>query len=201
VASDRRLTRESARAAGACYSDERIACLVPLLGLSPAQVARLPIPHGDRHWALVMACGANQRTLREHAVWCARQALSLVQDTDSRSVAVCDVAARHARGEATDGELAAAWDAARDAAWAAARDAAWDAVRAAAWAAARDAASAAAWAAAGAAARDAARAAAWAAAWDAVRAAARDAASAAAWAAAGAAQLADLAARLEAQDG
>jgi len=201
VASDRRLTRESARAAGACYSDERIACLVPLLGLSPAQVARLPIPHGDRHWALVMACGANQRTLREHAVWCARQALSLVQDTDSRSVAVCDVAARHARGEATDGELAAAGAAARAAARAAAWDAAGAAARAAAGAAARAAAGAAARAAARAAAWDAAgaaaRAAAWAAAWDAAGAAA----GAAARDAAGAAQLADLAARLEAQDG
>jgi hypothetical protein len=76
------------------------------------------------------------------------------------------------KGKATDVELAAAIDAARDAAWAAAEDAARDA----AWAAARAAARDAAWAAA----IDAARAAAWdaarAAAWDAAIDAARDAA-------------------------
>jgi hypothetical protein len=68
-----RLTRESARAAGACYSDERIACLVPPLGLTPAQVARLPIPPGDRYWALAMACGASQSTKHKAAVWCANK--------------------------------------------------------------------------------------------------------------------------------
>ena len=85
--------------------------------------------------------------------------------TDPRSVAVLDVAERHARGEATDEELADAADAAAaDAADAAAADAA-------------DAADAAAWAAWAAAAADAA---------DAAAAAAADAADAAAWAAAAA---------------
>ena len=96
---------------------------------------------------------------RQYAVWCARQVQHLM--TDPRSLAALDVAERHALGQATDDELAAAWAAARDAARAAARDAA----RAAAWAAARDAAWAAAWAAA----RDAARDAAWDAAWAAAR--------------------------------
>ena len=75
--------------------------------------------------------------------------------TDQRSLAAVEAAERHARGEATDAELAAAWaaarDAARDAAWPAdaawaaawgadaARDAAWAAAAAAAWSAARDA--------------------------------------------------------------
>ena len=101
---------------------------------------------------------------RRYAVWCARQVQHLM--TDERSIAALDVAERHANGEATDQELAAARDAARAAAWAAARDAA----RAAAWAAAWDSAGDAAWDAARAAAWDAARAAAWAAgdaAWDA----------------------------------
>jgi hypothetical protein len=86
------------------------------------------------------------------AVRCARRVQYLM--TDPRSVAALDVAERHAKGEATDEELAkarsaayAAWDAARAAAEDAAEDAAVVA-RATAWAAAR---------------------AAWAAAWDAAR--------------------------------
>jgi hypothetical protein len=94
---------------------------------------------------------------RRYAVWCARQVQHLM--TDERSIAALDVAERHASGEATEQELAAAWDAAWDAARAAAWDAAGDAARAAAgdaaWAAAGDAARAAAGAAARAAARDA----------------------------------------------
>jgi hypothetical protein len=78
----------------------------------------------------------NERTQRLFAVWCAREALRLVDRPDQRSVAACDVAERYANGEATDGELDAAWVAARDAAWVAARDAA----RVAAWVAARVAA-------------------------------------------------------------
>jgi hypothetical protein len=90
------------------------------------------------------------RELRLFAVFCARQVEHLL--TDQRSIDAISMAEKFAKGEATTGELTAAWAAA----WAAA-DAAW----AAAWAAAD-----AAWAAAGAATRDAANAA-WAAAWDA----------------------------------
>ena len=87
------------------------------------------------------------RAYRLLAVWFARQVQHLM--TDPRSLAALDVAERHANGEATHGELsaawAAAWDAARDAAGAAAgaaaRDAAWDAAKDAAW----DAAGAVAW--------------------------------------------------------
>jgi hypothetical protein len=98
----------------------------------------------------------NEKTARLFAVWCAREALKLVDNPDPRSIAACDVAERYANGEATDEELAAAraaaWDSARDAAGAAARAAAW----AAAWDAAGAAARAAAWYAAGAAVRYAA---------------------------------------------
>ena len=117
-------------------------------------------------------CRAEPQHAREwrlFAVWSARQVQHLMKD--ERSIAALDVAERHANGQATDEELAAAWAAA----WAAA-----EAAGAAAWAA-----GAAAWAAAGAAAR-AAEAAAWAAAWAAAR-----AAEAAAWAAAWAAQKAE----------
>ena len=85
----------------------------------------------------------NDKTLRLFAVWCAREALKLVDNPDPRSVNACDVAERYANGEATDEELAAALAAARDAARAAAWDAALAAALAAARAAARDAARAA----------------------------------------------------------
>ena len=90
------------------------------------------------------------KTWRLFAVWCGRQVEHLMEDERSKNA--LNVAERHANGEATDAELAAAWAAAR----AAARDAAWAAAWAAARAAARDAAGAAARAAAWAAARDAA---------------------------------------------
>lgn len=91
--------------------------------------------------------------IRLHACWCVRQVWHLLADERSRNVV--EVAERYARGEATRGELAAAWDAAWDAAsaawaaWAAravraVRSAEVEAARAAAWAAevdgARDAA-------------------------------------------------------------
>ena len=121
-------------------------------------------------WVATRRGVLTDRELRLFAVWSASQVQRLM--TDSRSLAALDVAERHANGEATDEELAAAGAAARAAAraaaWAAAGDAAGAAARAAAWAAAGDAAGdaagAAAWAAAGAAARAAAGAAAWAAA-------------------------------------
>ena len=104
----------------------------------------------DALWCL-RAVPNCDREARLYAVWCARQVQRLM--TDPRSIVALDVAERHANGDATDAELAAA----EAAAWAAARAAAGDA-----WAAARAvraAAGAAAWAAAGA----AAGAAAWAA--------------------------------------
>ena len=107
-------------------------------------------------------CRAEPQHAREwrlFAVWCARRALALIPSPDPRSIAACDVAERHARGEASDADLAAARAAAWDAARAAARAAAWAAAWDAAWAAAWDAAWAAAWDAARAAAWDAARAA------------------------------------------
>jgi hypothetical protein len=124
----------------------------------------------DALWCLV-ACEGIDREARLYAVWCARQAQHLM--TDPRSLAALDVAERHANGEATDADLAAAETEARSAAWAEA----WSAARAEAWAAARAAARAAAWAEAWAAARAAAwaaaRAEAWAEAWAEAKAEAR----------------------------
>ena len=100
-------------------------------------------PARDRLWVVIRNECIDECTLRLFTVWCARQALALIDNPDPRSVAAVDMAERFANGEATSKELAAACDAAR----AAARDAAWAAASAAAWAAARDAAWAA-WAAA-----------------------------------------------------
>ena len=126
------------------------------------------------------------REWRLFAVWCARQVQHLM--TDPRSIAALDVAERHAQGQATDEELAAAAAAAEAAAEAAARARAAEAARAtwAAWAEAARAEAAAraagAWAAEAARAAEAAWAAeAWAAAAEAeaARAAAAEAARAA----------------------
>jgi hypothetical protein len=117
----------------------------------------------------------SERTLRLFAVWCAWEALALVDRPDPRTIDAVDVAEKYANGNATDRELSearaaagyAAWTAARTSAWTAASAAARDAARTSTWTAARTAA----WAAASTAAR---RTAAWdtaahTAAWDAAR--------------------------------
>ena len=101
----------------------------------------------DALWCLCAVDG-HQREMRRVAVDCARAVQHLM--ADPRSVAALDVAERHANGEATDGELSAAWSAARSAAWSAwsaAESAAWSAAESAAWSA-RSAAWSAAWSAA-----------------------------------------------------
>ena len=70
----------------------------------------------DAIWCL-RAVEGKDREVRLFAVWCARQVQHLMKD--QRSIDVLDVAERYANGEATGDELAAAWNAARDAAWAA----------------------------------------------------------------------------------
>ena len=164
----KKITRELLRDWYACYSDDRIHELVPVEGLTPAQVLdRTDVPVEDRLWVVLRESVIPRRELHLLACKWAREALAVVGNPDPRSVAAIDCAERFARGKATTEELAAAWDsacaAACDAACDAARDAACDAACSAAcdaaWAAARAAARAAAWAAARAAACDAARAA------------------------------------------
>ena len=104
----------------------------------------------DTLWALRSVPEYNN-LWRKYAVWCARQVQHLM--TDQRSLDALDVAWRHSEGEATDGELAVAQDAAEDAAWYVVGATARAAARAATRAAAGDAAWAAAWATAGDAAR------------------------------------------------
>ena len=108
----------------------------------------------DKLWSVLREEFMPAPTLHEFACICAECALSLIENPDPRNVKAIEVKRAWMRGEATAGELAAAWEAAYDAAWDAASDAAYDAAWAAsdaAWEAASDAA----WAAA----RDAARAA------------------------------------------
>jgi hypothetical protein len=66
-------------------------------------------PH-DRIWVVTKLL--DDKTNRLFAVWCAREALKLVENPDTRSIAACDVAERFANGEATAEELAAAYGAA-----------------------------------------------------------------------------------------
>jgi hypothetical protein len=93
-------------------------------------------PAVDRLWVVLRKDCIDRRTLRLFAVWCARQALTLIDNPDPRSVAACDVAERFAFGNASDEDLAVACAAACAASCAVA----WAAAYAAAYAAAGDAA-------------------------------------------------------------
>lgn len=87
---------------------------------------RSVVPPQDIVWLLCRNHFLPDRDLRLFAVWCAREALGLLDSPDPRSVAACDVAERYANGEASLEELGAARDAAysaRDAAYAVATDA------------------------------------------------------------------------------
>jgi hypothetical protein len=75
----------------------------------------------DALWCLRSVDGF-QSEIRLYAVDCARSVRHLMNDP--RSIAAIDVAERHANGNATDSELAAAGAAAWDVAWGAARAAA-----------------------------------------------------------------------------
>ena len=186
------ITRAMLRDWDACYDDDEIAALVPVAGVTPLEVLDANIPAEDRLWVLLHEEIIPARELRLLAVRWARGVLdgerAAGREPAAESWAAVDVAERHARGEATDTELAAARVSARAAAGSAARTAAAEAAadaaaEAAAWAADardRDAASGAA--------AHAARAAAWSTARD-----TRDYYGwVAAWDAAGAAQLADV---------
>ena len=60
-----------------------------------------------------------ERDIRLFAVWCAREALKLVDNPDPRSINVCNVAEKYAKGKATKEELDTAADAVDAAFWAA----------------------------------------------------------------------------------
>ena len=62
----------------------------------------------DIVWLLCRKEFMTDKDLRLFAVWCAREALKLVENPDPRSVEACNVAEKFANGEATQGEMAAA---------------------------------------------------------------------------------------------
>lgn len=91
----------------------------------------------DIIWLLCNKLFMSNKDMRLFALWCAREALRLVESPDSRSIEACNVAERYAKGKATIEELNAAETAARNA-WSTGEDAGEDAAWAA-WAATRDA--------------------------------------------------------------
>ena len=95
----------------------------------------------DIVWLLCHNEFLSDKDLRLFSVWCAREALKLVNNPDVRSVDACNVAERYANGEASCEELEAAESAARSAAesaaWSAAESASWSAAWSASWSAAR----------------------------------------------------------------
>ncbi len=86
----------------------------------------------DIIWLLCNKLYMSERDMRLFAVWCAREALKLIDNPDPRSITACDIAERYANGEATFEEL----DAAMAIAAAAAASTAWSpAAESAVWAA------------------------------------------------------------------
>ena len=77
---------------------------------------RNTVPAEDILWLLLRNEFVSNKDLRLFAVWCAREALSLIDNPDNRSVEACNVTERHVNGEATDEELDLAWEGAEIAA-------------------------------------------------------------------------------------
>ena len=71
----------------------------------------------DIIWLLCNKLYMSDRDMRLFAVWCAREALKLVDSPDPRSIEACNVAERFANGEATSEKLGVAYAAAWAAAW------------------------------------------------------------------------------------
>ena len=97
------------------------------------------VSNEDKLWAVLREEFIDAPVLHEYACRCAEYALTFVREPDSRSIAAIEAKRKWLRGEISNDDLTAAWDAA----WAAARAAAWDAAWAAAWASTRAAAKAA----------------------------------------------------------
>ena len=110
---------------GACYEADRLAALferplTPLDVLTRRDGAWSDVPATDRFWVVLHEGVLPDSTMRLFACACARRALererSRGREPDHRSWAAVEIVEAHARGNATDKQLAAAWAAARDAA-------------------------------------------------------------------------------------
>jgi hypothetical protein len=69
------------------------------------------VPAKDILWLLLREKFLSEKDLILFAVWCAREALKLIENPDERSVEACNVAERYANGEATKEEFLAVRDA------------------------------------------------------------------------------------------
>jgi hypothetical protein len=76
------------------------------------QKYRNVVPAKDIVWLLLREEFLSVKDLRLFSVWCAREALKLIEKPDERSVNACNVAERYVNGEATKEEFLAAYDAA-----------------------------------------------------------------------------------------
>ena len=99
-----KITREQLRRWGACYTDKKIAELVPEDGLTPLEVAALDIPKKDRMWVLLREDVIPARALRLLACGWAEDACLRTGWNDERSLNAIAVARRFAVGEATEAE-------------------------------------------------------------------------------------------------
>ena len=93
-----------------CYdpSEKKIPDGETLSVLDWVEKYRSVVPTQDIIWLLCHNEFLSDRDLRLFAVWCAREALSLMESPDPRCVAACDVAERYANGEASQEELISA---------------------------------------------------------------------------------------------
>jgi hypothetical protein len=73
------------------------------------------VPAKEIIWLLSRREFMSEKDLRLFSVWCAREALKLIENPDERSINACNVAEKFANGEATIEELNAAYYAAIDA--------------------------------------------------------------------------------------
>jgi hypothetical protein len=167
------ITRELLRQWNACWTDDAIADVVPVDGLTPAELVNLPsVSAEDKLWVVLREEIIPAQVLREFACDVAEEALNALEErgnrVDPRSKNAIAVSRKYARGGATQEQLSAARNAARNAACDAACDAVCSAAYRAACDAARNAAYSAAYRAAYRAACDAAYSAAYRAACDAV---------------------------------
>jgi hypothetical protein len=71
------------------------------------------VPPMYRIWFAVQPEVLNPQMARLFAVWCARQALGMIENPDSISVMACNVAEKYAKGESPQNALATAFLSAR----------------------------------------------------------------------------------------
>ena len=117
-----KITYEDVMSYGPCYDPKELGVDVSK-ELTISQFIKLfrnVVKHkSDIIWVLCRKEYMTDRDMRLFAVWCAREALKLIDSPDPRSIEACNVAERYANGKATYEELVAAWaeswDAASDA--------------------------------------------------------------------------------------